>query len=105
MRKHQEACRKRTLEKPAVAEYAWKDQHTIKWEQTTVVDMARHPSKLLLKEAIHINMTPVEECLNRGTGLELPGCWVATLRRQEGRTNWTPTDRSPTNPVNSGNSE
>ena len=29
--------------------------------------MVRHPSELLLKEAIHINMTPVEERLNRDT--------------------------------------
>ena len=67
--------------------------------------MARHPSELLLKEAIHSNMTPVEERLNRDTGLELPGCWVDTLRRQEGRTNRTRADGSPANPANSGDSE
>ena len=34
--------------------------------------MARHPRELLLlKEAIHIQMTPAEERLNRDTGLEL----------------------------------
>ena len=53
------------------------------------VDMARQPSDLLLKEAIHIHMTPVEEHLNRDTVLELPECWVAALRRQEGMTNQT----------------
>ena len=83
LKEQQEACRSATLEKSAVAENALKDRHAIKWDETTVVDMARHPSELLLKEAIHINMTPVEECLNRDTGLELPGCWVATLRRQD----------------------
>ena len=41
LREHQEACRKGTLEKAAVAEHAWKDQHAIKWDETTVVDMAR----------------------------------------------------------------
>ena len=88
------------LEKSAVAEHAWKDHHTIKWEETAVVDMARHPRELLLKEAIHIQMTPAEERLNRDAGLELPGCWVAALRRQEGTTNRagpTPTDRSRAN--------
>ena len=72
----------------------------IKWEETAVVDMARHPRELLLKEAIHIQMTPAEERLNRDAGLELPGCWVAALRRQEGTTNRagpTPTDRSRAN--------
>ena len=65
-------------------------------EETTVVDMARHLSKLLLKEAIHIQMTPTEERINRDTGLELPGYWVAALRRQEdsiNRAGPTPTDR------------
>ena len=51
------------------------------------------------------SITPVEECFNSDTGLELPGCWVATLRKQEGRTNRTPTDGSPVNPANSGDSE
>ena len=55
LREHQEACRKGILEKSA----AWKDHHTIRWDETTVVAMARHPSELLLKEAIHSNMTPV----------------------------------------------
>ena len=46
LREHQEACRKGTQEKSAVAEHAWKDQHAIKWKETTVVDMARHLSEL-----------------------------------------------------------
>ena len=61
-----------------------------------MVDMARHPRKLLLKEAIHIQITPVEEYLNSDTGLELPGCWAAALTRQEDSTRRagpTPTDR------------
>ena len=42
LREHQEACRKGTLDMSAVAEHAWKDHHAIKWDETTVVDMARH---------------------------------------------------------------
>ena len=33
--------------------------------------------ELLLKEALHIQMTPSEERFNRGEGLEVPGCWIA----------------------------
>ena len=66
LREHQEACRKGTLEKSAVAEHAW---NANKWDETTVVDMARHPRELLIKEAIHIQMIPAEERLNRDTGL------------------------------------
>ena len=43
LREHQEACRKGILEKSAVAEHAWKDHHTMKWDATTVVDMAKTP--------------------------------------------------------------
>ena len=44
----------RALEKSALAEHAWESHHPIKWEETTVVDQARIPKELLLKEAIHI---------------------------------------------------
>ena len=96
LREHQKTCRKGTLEKPAVSEHAWKDHHAIKWDETTVVDMAKHPRELLLKEAIHLQITPAEERFNRDTKLELPGCWVAALRRQADSTNRAgpaPTDR------------
>ena len=45
---HQEACKKGTLKKSAAAVHAWKDYCTIKWDETTVVEMAGHPSELLL---------------------------------------------------------
>ena len=43
--------------------------------------------ELLLKEALHIQMTPSEERFNRDGELEVPGCWIAVMRRQEGRSN------------------
>ena len=43
--------------------------------------------ELLLKEALHVQMTPVEERFNRDGGLEVPGCWTAVMRRQGGRSN------------------
>ena len=48
LREHQEACRKGTLEKSAVVELGCKEHHAIKWDETTVVDMTRHPRELLL---------------------------------------------------------
>ena len=47
------------------------------------------PEQLPLKESIHIHMIPAEEYLNMGTGLEIPGCWMAVLRKQEVRTKCT----------------
>ena len=41
----------------------------------------------MVKEALHIQMTPVEERFNRDGGLEVPGCWTAVMRRQGGRSN------------------
>ena len=64
------------MEKSAVAEHcAWENQHPINWE-TTVLDHDRG-KELLVKEALHIQMTPSEERFNRDGGLEVPGCWIS----------------------------
>ena len=59
------------LEKLALAVRVYKDCHSIKWEEASVVDKAKHPGELPLKEALHIHMTPAEECLNRDTRLNM----------------------------------
>ena len=41
-------------------EHAWENHHPIDWEETTVLDRGRG-QELLLKEALHIQMTPSEE--------------------------------------------
>ena len=43
--------------------------------------------ELLVKEALHIRMTPPEERFNRDGGLKVPGSWTAVMRRQGGRSN------------------
>jgi len=45
----------------------------------------RGQGELLLKEALHVQMTPEEERFYRDRGLEIPGCRNALMRRQEGR--------------------
>ena len=75
------------LDKSAVAEHAWKDDLSIRWTEATVVDKGKHLGQLPLKEALHIHMTPAEECLNRDTRIEnLERCWTVVLRKQEVRT-------------------
>ena len=71
------------MEKSAVVEHAWEHHHLIHWEETTVLDHGRG-QELLVKEALHIQMTPVEKRFNRDGGLEVPGCWTAVMRRQGG---------------------
>ena len=56
------------------------------WEDPTVLEHGRG-HELLVKEALHIQMTPVEEHFNRDGGLEVPGCLTAVMRRQGGRSN------------------
>ena len=71
------------MEKSAVVEHACEHHHSIHWEETTVLDHGRR-QELLVKEALHIQMTPVEERFNRDGRLEVLGCWTAVMRRQEG---------------------
>ena len=71
-------------EKSAVAEHAWDNQHSINWEETSIIDQARRHKELLLKEVLHIHMTPADQRINRDEGLELPGCWTAMLKRLGG---------------------
>ena len=37
----------------------------------------------IVKQALHIHVTSVEECFNWDEGLEDPGCWMVVIRRQE----------------------
>ena len=85
LKEHRDACERGMMEKSAVAEHAWEHHHPIHWEETTVLDHGRG-QELLVKEALHIQMTPVEERFNRDGGLDVPGCWTAVMR-QGGRSN------------------
>ena len=40
--------------------------------------------EVLVKEALHIQMTPAEERFNRDGELEVPVCWTTVMRRQGG---------------------
>ena len=51
------------MDKSAVVEYAWENHHPIHWEETIVLDHGRG-QKLLVKEALHIQMTTSEEYFN-----------------------------------------
>ena len=89
LKEHQDVCEREMMEKSAVAEHVWEHHHMhhpIHWEETTVLDHGRG-QELLVKEALHIQMTPVEERFNRDGGLEVPGCWTTVMRRQGGRSN------------------
>ena len=44
-----------------------------------MIDRASRFGELRVKEALHIHLTP-DQRFNRDVGLELPGCWVSTLK-------------------------
>ena len=69
LKEHRDACERGMMEKSAVAEHVWENHHPILWEETTVLDHGKG-QKLLVKEALHIQMTPAEERFN-GDGRSL----------------------------------
>ena len=85
-KEHQDVCERGMMEKSTVEEYTCESHYPIHWEETTALDQGRG-QELLVKEALHIQMTPSEECFNRDGGLEVPGCLTAVMRRQGERRN------------------
>ena len=81
LKEHRDAHNKGNTETLAVAEHAWNTMHSIHWDETTIVGQARGAKQLKIMEALHILATPTEQRLNQDEGLELPGCWVAALKR------------------------
>ncbi len=53
-------------------------------DETRVLDRATRPIQLKVKEALHIEKTPANSRLNRDGGYELPGCWIATMKKVGG---------------------
>ena len=45
-----------------------------------IVNHARIPKKMFLKKVLRIQLNSAGECFDWDEGLELPNCWIATLR-------------------------
>ena len=87
VKEHRDACNNGYTEKSAIAEHQWDQQHQVKWEDIRVLDRATRPVQLKVKEALHIQTTPANNSLNKDGGYELPGCWIATMKKLGGRVN------------------
>ena len=72
--------------KSAISEHQQDQQHQVDWDRTRVLDRAARPVQLKvhLKEALHIKRTRANNSFNRDRGYKLPGCWIATMKKQEG---------------------
>ena len=78
LKEHKDACRKCEKDKSALAEHAWDEGHPIAWGKVRILNSDSRRIRLVIKEALHINESK-STLMNRDTGLELPGCWLATL--------------------------
>ena len=58
-----DACERGMMVRSAVVEHAWGNHNPIHWEETTVLDRGRG-QELLVKESLHIQMTPSDEHFN-----------------------------------------
>ena len=67
-------------------------EHQVDWDATRVLDRAARPVQLKVKEALHIEKTPENNKLNRDGGYELPGCWIATMKKLGGGGNCASTN-------------
>ena len=83
----------------------WGSHHPINWKDTLVIDRARRPEELLLKEAIHIQSTPAGERLNRDGGKGILKCWMQQLKRSEGAVDQRPNHNFWRQSVASGDSQ
>ena len=46
-----------------------------------MIDRASRSGELRVKKrALHVHQTPEDQRFNRDVGLEVPGCWVSTLK-------------------------
>ena len=70
LKEHWDTCERGMMERLAVAEQVWESHHPINWEETSVLGRAGGQGELLLKKALHIQMTPA-------TGAEGWRSWVA----------------------------
>ena len=85
MKEHRDACSRGQMEKSAVAEHAWKFDHLSNggMPQYILDYVKRH--ELLLKQALHNQSAAKGSTFNKGGGVELYECWVATIIKCEKR--------------------
>ena len=59
----------------------------VDWDETRVLDRAARHVQLKLNEALRIEKIPANNRINQDGSYELPGCWIATMKKLGGRGN------------------
>ena len=88
------ACKSGMIEKSAVAEHMWEHHHPIHWEETTVLDHGRGQD-LLVKDALHIQMTALQPKWRNGSPWLLDRCDEEAGREEQSSSIFDPNDMYP----------
>ena len=81
LKEHQAATRRGEVEKSAIAEHAWKEQHHPLWDNISILDQSKNVTSLRIKEALHISLAGQHTLLNRDQGVNIADCWRPLLLR------------------------
>ena len=81
LKEHQTATKRGETERFAIAEHACNEHHHPDWDNTSILDQAKHNSTLLVKEAMHISLAEANTLLNRDQGTTIADCWKPILKR------------------------
>ena len=84
LKEQQDTCTKGFTDKSAIAEYAWTEDHPIRWDDTRILQHASRTMELVVKEAICIWTAPEGSHFNRDRGYDVPDCWIATYKKRGG---------------------
>ena len=94
VKEHRDTCNKGDTWKSVIAEHQSDQQHQVDWDATRVLDRAARPVQLKVEEVLHIERTRANNGLNRDGGYELPGCWIATMKKLGGGGNRASANRT-----------
>ena len=78
-KEHQAATRRGEVEKSAIAEHAWAEQHHPLWEEISILEQADRDDVLRIKEAFYIATAEHQKSLNRDQGTASLEAIVAML--------------------------
>ena len=81
LKEHQANTRRGEVEKSAIAEHAWGEEHRPAWDETAILERARREDILRIKEAFCIMAAEQEKLLNRDRGTFIAESWKPLLWR------------------------
>ena len=80
IKEHKDACNQQQIEKSAVAEHAWEEDHPNEWSGTSIMEHARGYKELLMKEALLIQTAKSNRIFNKDGGVWVHDCWINAIK-------------------------